>query len=75
LFDKDKSSEFKNNVIKWLTGGSKLNRFEIIELDRINFDTNNSLRKYKIIIWDAFYKMEGIDLEAKLIDYLENGGI
>jgi hypothetical protein len=46
----------------------------MIELDKINFDNNKSLSKYKIIKWTASHKVKGINFEEKLLDYLENGG-
>lgn len=61
------------NVISWLTWQNTLQQKEMIDMDEIDFDRIRSLSKYKLLKWNALYKMKG-DFEEKLLKYLKMGG-
>ncbi len=63
--------KFSANVLKWLTGKTKLDDSEVIRTDCIEEGTD--IWKYKLVIWDHLDILSG-SYEEKLLNYLANGG-
>ena len=67
-----KKKNFARNIKRWFTGNEELSEDFITKIDKIA-ENIDEIGNYEIIIWQHNFNLNE-QVQAKLLDYVENGG-